>query len=131
MLYIISLQGQNFKASICLALSSQLIIHNELFFFFFFYCHQAQLSTGDKSLYCVAIFHFFMLLSFPFWHSLIGYTFTTEMNILCITGLSFLQIHALNNKISINKNPNVNCLLSTVQIKIVDTYCTINNSKAS
>lgn len=124
MLYIISLQGQNFKASICLALSSQLIIHNELFFF-----HQAQLSTGDKSLYCVAIFLFFMLLSFPAvsYKIYIYYRYEHIMH-YC---LSFLQIHALNNKISINKNPNVNCLLSTVQIKTVDTYSTINNSKAS
>lgn len=44
LLYITSLQGQIFKASICPALRPQLIIHNELF------CQQAQLSRGDKSL---------------------------------------------------------------------------------
>jgi len=83
MLYITSLQGQIFKASVLPALSPQLMIHNELF------CQQAQLSTGDKSLYQVAIFHF-LLLHMPFWHPLVGYVFSTEMNALCITSLSFL-----------------------------------------
>lgn len=52
MLYITSLQGRILKAFLCPTLSPQLIIHNELF------CQQAQLSTGDKSLHQVAIFHF-------------------------------------------------------------------------
>lgn len=89
MLYITSLQGQIFKASICPALSPQLIIHNELF------CQQAPLSTGDKSLYQVAIFHF-LLLHFPFWHPRIGYILAMEMNALHITSLLFLQIQSPN-----------------------------------
>lgn len=134
MLYSKSFQGQIFKASICPVLSPQLIIHNELF------CQQAQLSTGDKSLYQAAIFHF-LWLCFPSWHPLIGYMFATDMNESCIASLSFLQICPTNYTMNFRFLLLLNYILSTdpdkqslpAQANIVGIYCAtrqLANSRA-